>query len=405
MMELEEARRRIISSVEPLSSECVSLPDATGRFLAEAIGSTLDLPPFDNSAMDGYAVRAADVQSATKEHPVRLRVLGKGPAGEPLSTPVKQGTCVRIFTGSVLPDGADAVVMQEDTTTDPQEEAVLILDAAKPWENVRLRGEDVKAGTTVLTPGLRMTPGMIALAGAAGAAELKVGRRPVVALLATGNELTEPGQTLAPGKIYESNRAMLAGMVGQAGALPRLWPIVPDAPEPTRDALAAAFAECDVVITSGGVSVGELDFVKSAFQQLNGSLEFWRVAIKPGKPFVFGRLGAKLFFGLPGNPVSAFVTFLLLVRPALARCQGARSGLAEGGGMTRLCTLSEMLANRGNRRHFIRVWVDDQGKAKLAGAQASHLLSGLAGANGLVEVPPNRVFEPGTQVPFIPLDG
>jgi len=405
MMEVDEARRRILDSCEPLSSERVPVRDAAGRFLAETICSTLDLPPFDSSAMDGYAVQAADVQSATKERPVRLHVVGTEPAGELYSGPLKPGTCVRIFTGAVLPEGADAVVMQEDTTSEGAGQAhsssgllaVSILEAAKPWENVRLRGEDVKAGATLLAPGVRLNAGRIALAAAVGTAELKVGRRPLVGLLGTGNELSEPGRPLAPGKIYESNRAMLAAMVEQSGALPRLWPLVPDAPEPTRDALAAAFRECDVVITSGGVSVGELDFVKDAFQQLNGSLEFWRVAMKPGKPFVFGRLGRKLFFGLPGNPVSAFVTFLLLVRPALERCQGATSS----GPATGWCTLAETLANRGDRRHFIRVRVDDKGRAKSAGTQASHLLSSLANANGLVEVPPNGVLAAGTQVPFI----
>ncbi len=213
-------------------------------------------------------------------------------------------------------------------------------------------------------------------------------------LLASGSELLEGGQPLASGKIYESNRAGLAALAAQAGAIPRIFPLVKDSLADTRAALESAFAGCDVVVTSGGVSVGEMDFVKDAFEKIGGELQFWKVAIRPGRPFVFGRLGEKFLFGLPGNPVSAFVTFLLLVRPALARWQGARDvRLPAHPG-----TLVEPLVNPGERRHFTRVTVDAAGNVRSAGTQASHILSSLASADALVDVPPKTTLPAGAAV-------
>jgi molybdopterin molybdotransferase len=221
-----------------------------------------------------------------------------------------------------------------------------------------------------------------------------VRRQPVVGLLATGSELLEAGQTAQSGKIFESNRITLAPLLARAGAVPRRFPLVRDTLEETRNALTSAFAECDAVVTTGGVSVGELDFVKSAFEQLGGALEFWKVSIRPGKPFVFGRLGEKFLFGLPGNPVSAAVTFLVLVRPVLLRWQGAeRVEMPSHPG-----TLSEPLANVGDRRHFMRVIADEQGAVRPASGQASHQLGSLAQANGLVDVPPKTILAAGTNV-------
>ena len=215
----------------------------------------------------------------------------------------------------------------------------------------------------------------------------------MVGLLATGSELQEPGQPLAPGQIYESNRIALAALMQRAGAVPRTFPLVADALAATSLALADAFNQCDAVVTSGGVSVGEMDFIKRAFEQIGGELEFWKVAIKPGRPFVFGRCRGKLLFGLPGNPVSALVTFLLLVRPALLRWQGATDvSLPAHPGV-----LAEPLANDGERRHFMRVKVDPTGKVRSAGVQASHVLSSVAAANGLVDVPPNTTLACGHQ--------
>lgn len=386
MLELEDALTRILAGLPKPTTERLSLNAAHRRFAAEAVIAPIDLPSFDNSSMDGYAVRAEDVALAGAENPVRLRVIGRVAAGENFSGEITSGECVRIFTGSPLPRGADAIVMQEDTRLNSDRaDEVEILDAVKPWENVRFHGEDVKRGTRLLNAGQRLTVGRIALLAAMGFREIQVTRQPRVALIATGSELKEGGQPLEAGQIYESNRATLAPLIESAGGTLKIIPIVPDHPETTRHALEQAFAECDCVITCGGVSVGEMDFVKSAFEALGGKLDFWKVAIKPGKPFVLGELGFKRLFGLPGNPVSAFVTFLLLARPAILRWQGAlETGLEKHPG-----TLAEPLNNPGDRRHFVRVRCDASGRIFSAGIQASHALSSLANANGLVDLPPH----------------
>src|SRR5437773_696972 len=317
MLELAEARQRILATLEPLPGESVPLSAAPGRVLAETIVAPIDLPSFDNSAVDGYAVRAADVASAGADIPVALQLAGQVAAGEIFSGSVRPRTCVRIFTGSALPTGADAVVAQEDTRSDPEKpDRVLVFDRAGPWEHVRLQGEDVKRGAVLAQAGERATAGRIALLAASGLREIKAHRQPIIGVLATGNELVEPGQALPQGKLYESNRATVAPLLARSGAVSRILPLVPDTLAQTKQALAQAFAECDGLVTTGGVSVGELDFVKPALAELGGSLDFWKVAVKPGKPFVFGRWREKVLFGLPGNPVSAIVTFLLLVRPA-----------------------------------------------------------------------------------------
>ncbi len=398
MLELEAARELILAAIQPLPPECIPVSAAVGRVAAAAVHAPLDLPPFDNSAMDGYAVRASDLVGAGAETPVALKLAGRVPAGEIFTSPVEPGTCVRIFTGSPLPPGADAVVMQEDTRLAPEQpDTVSFLDRAKPLENLRLRGEDVKRGTPLLVAGDDVNAGAAALFAALGLSEISVGRRPQIGLLATGSELIEAGQPLAPGKIYESNRVGLAALIARAGGVPRVFPLVPDTRAATRAALETAFVDCDGVVTSGGVSVGEHDHVKDAFAQLGGETGFWKVAIKPGKPFVFGRWRGKFLFGLPGNPVSAFVTFLLLVRPALRRWQGAtRWNLPAHPGV-----LAETLANSGDRRHFVRVYVDDSGAVRSAGPQASHILGSLARANGLVDVPPRSQLTVGLVVPVL----
>jgi len=395
MLSLEEARERMLACIEPLEAERVAVAAAVGRFLAEAILSPIDLPQFDNSAMDGYAVRAAEVTKAGPDAPVRLKLIGTAVAGEVYPGELQPGTCVRLFTGSALPAGADAVVMQEETRVDATRPGEInVLDAVKPWENVRLRGEDVKRGAPVAGPGERIAATRAGLLAALGLESVMVRRRPVVGLLATGSELLEAGQPAQNGKIFESNRITLAPLLARAGAVLQPFPLVRDTLEETRQALTSAFAGCDAVVTTGGVSVGELDFVKTAFEQLGGVLDFWKVSIRPGKPFVFGRLGEKVLFGLPGNPVSAVVTFLVLVRPALLRWQGAeRVEMPSHPG-----TLSEPLANAGDRRHFMRVLADEQGVVRPAAGQGSHMLGSLALANGLVDVPTRTILAAGTSV-------
>ena len=392
MIEVEDAQQRIISTITPVAPETVPLHAALGRVLAQNIVAPISLPTFDNSAMDGYAVQAADVLHVGPSTPARLRCVGSVPAGATFPETVQPQTCVRIFTGSPLPAGADAVVMQEDTRADG--EFIDVLDAAKPWENVRLTGEDVQRGEVVARTGERLHVPGLALLGALGVATVAVARRPVLGIMSTGNELVEGGASLTPGKIYESNRAMIAALVAQTGAEPRCYPIVRDTPEDTRSALERAFAECDAVITTGGVSVGEHDLVKASFESVGGTLEFWKVSMRPGKPFVFGRRAGKILFGLPGNPVSALVTFLMLVRPALLRMQGA----VELGLPTHPGVLSEPLHNHGGRRHFVRVSVDGAGQVRGAGRQASHALGSLAKSNGLVDMPPETHWPAGQAV-------
>lgn len=395
MLELEDALKRMVSAIEPLPAETIPLARAKDRVMAEDVHSPNDLPAFDNSAMDGYAVRASDVVAAGPGSPIALRLAGQVAAGAAPTTPVQPGSCVRVFTGSPIPHGADAVVMQEDVQSTPDRpDTVLVLDSVKPWENLRLSGEDVKSGALLLRSGERITARHLGLMSAVGLAQLSVHRRPRVGLLATGSELVSPGEPLGPGKIYESNRLALAPSFERAGAVVTIFPLVPDTLEGTREALKDAFAKCDGVVTSGGVSVGELDFVKRAFVEVGGTLDLWRIAIKPGKPFVFGSRGQQFLFGLPGNPVSALVTFLLLVRPALWRWQG----LASFHPPATHCLLTETLVNHGDRRHFMRVRIDQDGHASPAGVQASHMLSSLALAQGLVDVPPKTTLSPGTRV-------
>jgi molybdopterin molybdotransferase len=361
--------------------------------MAADVSAAINLPPFDNSAMDGYALRATDSLGASTANPIALKLIGKVAAGESFKGEVTPGTCVRIFTGSPLPSGADAVIMQEDTRLDGKE-TVLILDEVGSWESVRFQGEDVKTGATLVRAGDRITAAASALAGAAGISTLSVHHLPRVAVLATGSELQEPGTPLQTGKIFESNRAMIAALVASCGGTASVEPIVCDTVEDTKAALHRAFDQNDAVITSGGVSVGEFDHVKDAFGALGGKLDLWRVALKPGKPFVFGQLGNKLLFGLPGNPVSSFVTFLLLVRPALLRMQGA----TELDLPAHPAPFADEFANPGDRRHFIRVCVERDGTARLAGTQGSHILSSLAAANGLVDVPPATILRAGNTV-------
>src|SRR5664280_411049 len=286
MLELEEALARILAVVPTPFRETVSLDQAQGRIALDAIIAGIDLPVFDNSSMDGYAVRAADVAAASPRVPVTLRLTGLVPAGQGSSGELAAGCCVRLFTGSPMPQGADAVVMQEDTRIVPgQPEEVLVVDPVKPWENVRFCGEDMKRGTMLVQPGDRLSLGRLMLLAAEGVGQISVGRRPVVGVIATGSELKEAGEALGPGQIYESNRVGLALLVQRAGGIARTYPLVPDVPEAAREALDRAFAECDLVVSCGGVSVGEMDFTKSAFEQLGGKIQFWKVAIKPGKPF------------------------------------------------------------------------------------------------------------------------
>lgn len=395
MLELEVAIEQILAAMPAPHAETVTLAEAHDRVLAETMHAACDLPSFDNSAMDGYAVRAADVATAGGQHPVRLRLQGRVAAGEMFPGNIGPGECVRIFTGSPMPAGADAVVMQEDARPlEGNTEEILICDSVRPGESIRRRGEDIATGKQLACVGANFSPGIISLLAATGVSTVRVNRQPVVGLIATGSELREPGEAMSPGQIYESNRAALTPLIRSAGARPRVFPIVPDTLADTQAALDRAFASCDMVATSGGASVGDMDFVKAAFEKLGGRLEFWKVAMRPGKPFVFGRLGEKFLFGLPGNPVSAFITYLLLVRPAMRQWQGALDIALPW----QSAPLGEPLINRGDRRHFMRVKLDEAGNVFSAGQQSSHALASLASATGIVDVPAGVTLETGAAV-------
>jgi len=395
MLTLEDAQNRLLDAIQPLPPESIPLRHGLGRFLARDQIAPLDLPLFDNSAMDGYAVQAKDVAQATENNPVPLKLVAQVPAGTVAPHPLQPGQCIRIYTGSAVPEGADAVVMQEDTTTDPAHPGqVLFLDRVKPWENLRLRGEDIKQGKLLIRAGERINASRLALIGAMGQDTLQVGTRPMVGIMATGSELLEPGQIIQPGKIFESNRLMLATLAAQVGARTKVYPLVPDSLADTQTTLETALQECDAVVTSGGVSVGDLDFVKPAFEKVGGKLDFWKVAMKPGKPFVFGSREGVFWFGLPGNPVSALVTFLMLAGPALLKMQGATQvQLPATPGI-----LGEPVSNPGDRRHFMRVHLDRTGHVFSTGTQASHIMSSLAAANGLIDVPPQTEWAKGERV-------
>ena len=394
MLEYEAAVARIIAQMPAVKPELIPVRHAHRRILASPVLAPIPLPPFDNSAMDGYAVRAVDTLPDNCE----LRITGRVNTGESANTSVEPGCCARIFTGAALPPGADAVIMQEDTRLDPEKPGIIrIVEGVKPWENVRFRGEDIAAGAPAGVPGVEISLGHLNLFAALGISQVTVGRRPSVGILATGSELRESDEILSAGGIFESNRAGLTALFQAAGAVPQAFPLVKDTLADTQAALECAFDQSDLVVTSGGVSVGELDFVKSAFQAMGGEMEFWKIAMRPGKPFVFGRWREKFLFGLPGNPVSAFVTALLLVRPALRRWQGAiTTSLPPSCGI-----LADPLENPGSRRHFVRVTLDENGMVRPAGTQASHILSSLAAANGLVDVPPAGTLAAGSVVRVI----
>lgn len=378
------------------------MAEAHRRVLVETVRSHTDLPGFDNSAMDGYAVQAADTVEAKPGAPIALEVLGRVAAGEVFAKPVRSRMCVRLFTGSPLPAGADSVVMQEDTQPDQgNQNRILVLEPVRCGENVRFRGEDVVKGATLANAGQIVNAGLLSLLAATGVERVAVGRQPTVGLISTGSELMEPGRPLESGQIYESNRLGLAALMRQVGAKPNLFPLVKDTLTATEQALSEAFQGCDLVVSTGGASVGELDLVRAALEHLGGKIEFWKVAIKPGRPFVFGQMAGRLFFGLPGNPISALVSFLLLVRPALLRWQGAPEVDLPGA----WGTLSEALSNPGSRRHFVRVNVDSKGTVTLAGEQASHMLGSMGKTNGLVDLAPGAVIPAGSPVLVRTWDG
>ena len=417
---LEQALAELLAQARPLAgSDSVNTLDADGRVLLKDAISPLQVPPQDNSAMDGYALRCADAAQPGALLPVTQRI----PAGS-VGQPLQPGTAARIFTGAPVPPGADAVVMQEDCQAlpgpqgDPQADppwgSVRVQQPPVLGQNIRRAGEDIRLGASVLAAGTRLTPAALGLAASIGLAQLPVARRPRVALFSTGDELVMPGQIapeqMPPGAIYNSNRFFLRALLQRLGCEVSDLGLVPDRLEATVSALRQAASGHDLIVTSGGVSVGEEDHVKPAVQSL-GRLDLWAIAIKPGKPFAYGQVwaegqagqaqqpaGGVHFIGLPGNPVSSLITFALLVRPFVLRLQGvadvaprcikARAAFAWG--------------KVDQRREFLRVKLNAQGELELFRNQSSGVLTSTVWGDGLVDNPPGQLIQPGDEVRFIP---
>lgn len=344
LLPVDEALARIMAAIAPKGSESVTLNEAAGRVLAAPVLATTDNPPFDASAMDGYAVRADDVRDGAV-----LRQIGVSQAGEAFAGTVSRGTCARIFTGAPIPEGADAVVMQEQTTADG--EAITFLADSVPGKNVRPRGQDFRTGDTLIAAGARLSPNHIALIAAANHPKVTVTQAPRIAIMATGDELVPPGSPLPMGKIVGSNSFGLRALLAPYAAGITDWGIIPDDMDILNRAIGAALEDApDILVTTGGASVGEHDLVQDALKANGVEIDFWRIAMRPGKPLMFGRKGRTVIFGLPGNPVSALVTATVFVLPAI------RAMLGETPPARLMMPLASPLPANGPRRHFIRAF-------------------------------------------------
>jgi molybdopterin molybdotransferase len=396
LLSVEEALERLLAGARAVSgTETVPTLGATGRVLARAQTSSLNVPPLDNTSMDGYAVRAADCASGA----ARLRVAQRIPAGA-IGKPLEPGTVARIFTGAPIPPGADAVVMQEQAEAVGDD--VIVKHAPKPGEWIRRAGEDIRAGATILDAGARLRAQEIGLAASVGLASLPVFRRVRAALFSTGNELVMPGEPLPEGAIYNSNRFTLTGLLQMLGCEVADLGIVPDTLAATRATLREAAAISDVIITSGGVSVGEEDHVKPAVTA-DGRLDLWRIAIKPGRPLAYGAVrradgGEASFIGLPGNPVSSFVTFLLFVRPFVLRLQG----MAETAARTYAARADFDWPKPDSRREFLRARFNRDGGLDLYPNQSSGVLTSTVWGDGLLDNPAKHAIKRGDTVRFLP---
>lgn len=383
---VEDARQIILGSVHLLGAEKIPIEEGLGRVLAEAVSAPWSIPPFDNTAMDGFAVRAADVARASPDRPVTLRVIESLPAGRTATKTVVSGTAIRIMTGAPMPSGADAVVRVEDARAEGEQ---VLVNAAVPFgEHIRRAGEDVREGERVLEAGVVLSPAAIGMLSSLGRALVQVTQRPRVAIVSTGDELVDIDGDRRDGRIIASNTYSLAAQVRECGAVPVVLGIAKDTHEAIAEKLRAS-GTCDVILTSGGVSVGDYDFVKAVLRDLGSDMKFWQVAMKPGHPLAFGLLAGRPTFGLPGNPVSCMVSFEQFVRPALLRMMGHRQ-------LFRPCVrarLGETFRQKPGRTTFIRAIVA-RGTEGLSvrgtGSQSSGVLLSMVRANGLLVFPADR---------------
>jgi molybdopterin molybdotransferase len=399
MLSVREALDFLLAAARPVREyEMVSTLEANGRVLAETQVSTINVPSADNTQMDGYAVRAADCASGQATLTVSQRI----PAGQ-VGQFLAPGNAARIFTGAMIPEGADAVVMQEQCEA-AAPNMVTVKHAPRPGEWIRRTGEDIVEGAVILAAGTRLRSQELGLASSVGLATLPVHRKLRVAVFFTGDELTMPGEApggkLAPGAIYNSNRFLLRALLENLGCIIADFGIVPDTLQATRDTLRAAARENDLIITSGGVSVGDEDHIKPAVEA-EGKLDMWQIAVKPGKPLAFGEVGQAFFMGLPGNPVSSFITFLLFVRPFLLRLQGVAGEQSPQSFAVR-ADFDWIKPDR--RNEFLRVRLNAQGGLDLFPNQGSGVLTSTVWGDGLVDNPPGRAIARGDTVRFIPFN-
>jgi len=386
MLTIDEARAAMEGAFAPLPTERVSLLDAAGRFLAADLRVRRHAPAFDNSAMDGYAVRAAELATV----PVTLPKHGESRAGGPAPGALPEGHVMRIFTGAPMPSGADAVVVQEDT--EDEGASVLLRFAPDPGHHVRVAGEDLREGDVLLRSGCALHPGALALLASQGVAVVPVNRRPHVAILVTGDELRDLGEDLPPGAIVDSNAYALAALVAEAGGVPRILPRGGDDLDALTQSVRAGL-EADLLLTTGGVSVGKYDLVRDALSRAGVEMQFWKVALKPGKPLAFGTFGSTAVLGLPGNPVSAFVTFHVFARPGIRRLLGDPTPEE----VSLPVILGAPLRHRPGRRELVRARLRREGDRLVAyphPKQGSGSLPSLAEADALVAIPSDREAVP-----------
>jgi molybdenum cofactor synthesis domain-containing protein len=398
---LVDAQTKILGSVAPLPTVTVPLADALGLATAEPVAATEPVPPFANTGMDGYAVRAADTAGASAEAPIRLIVVDELPAGRAPTVDVGPGQAIRIMTGAPVPGGADAIVMVEDTRVDG--DGVLIGRPARPADHVRPAGGDLVPGAVVFPAGTVLHGAQLGVLASLGYAEVAVVRRPRVAVMSTGDELTPPGESLLPGRIRDSNRPMLLALVTEAGCEAVDLGIARDDEADITERLERAVATCDALVTSGGVSVGDYDLVKAVFDRM-GDLSWAQVAIKPAKPLAFGLVGGKPAFGLPGNPVSSHVSFELFARPALLQMMGHGQRFRP---VVEAEAAEDMPRRSDGKLHLDRALIYREGGRLLVsrrGVQASNVLSAMALANGLALIPDGAGVKAGDRVEVMLLD-
>jgi molybdopterin molybdotransferase len=389
LMSVAEARKLLVDGVEPFErEETVALDDALGRVLARSADAAAPVPPADNSAMDGYACASADLDGDETRLPVSARI----PAGR-APDPLAPGTAARILTGAVVPEGADMVVVQERCEADG--DAVRIRATAAPGSNIRRAGEELAPGQTALAAGHRLAPADLGLLATIGLAEVAVRPRPRVAIVSTGDELVEPGRPLSPGQIYNSNAVMLAGLARTLGCAAQVRERVPDTAEATERALADAVADADLVLTSGGVSVGDADWVRKTIERL-GTLALWKIAVKPGKPLAFGRIGDTPIIGLPGNPVASHVGFCLFVAPVLRRMLGRAALFPDP-----ISLPAGFEAGPASREIYWRVR-PVAGVLQAFDHQGSAALGSVSWAHGLARVPVGQPVSPGNAIDYLP---